>query len=183
MKTILSFYGQQRRSVWLVLLLGLLLGWPAPLLADALLGIGVVGGVLAGALLGADKLAGATAGSTFFGTTECRVIETQGFVNGRQETLAGKACPTATGVWQFHETPRVVRRLAVQQEPQNVAWSQTTVVDPATRSVAVYPSLDGAGSAPPLDNPPATTVRRLEGGRYYGHRDFWPEQNNARLAW
>ncbi|MBF0463007.1 MAG: hypothetical protein HQL87_16680 [Magnetococcales bacterium] len=183
MKTFISSRVRSCRSVLLVAMLGVVLGKPAPLLADALLGVGVVGGGLLGAWL-TGKMPGPTASTQSAPlptTTECRQMETQGFVNGRQATLVGLACRTATGPWQFQGTPRMVK---ASQEPQTARLSSAAPAPPVPQTVPVYPSLYAAGSEPsPVADHPPTAVGRPDTGRYYGHRDFWPDQHDMRLVW
>lgn len=181
--------------------------WPLPVLADAAVGIGLLGGALVGSLIGPPKnstenaMIGAAVGGTLahLGTTdtsttpsntlylpkqpmtaqsfrhtrsdpiECRPLQTQGFVNGRQETLVGTACRTRDNIWQYQDSPRIVRNTVIYQEPQ------TIFVEPV-ETVTVYPAPHTAWVEP------RRTITRHPGehrGRYYGHRDHWRREHHS----
>ncbi len=213
MKTGSLFYFRRQRWLFLVPLVGLFLGWPAPLLADALLGIGILGGALVGSLLGSANHRGQNAwwggvagGATThvaksigeprptnsplsamgLGTTtttdpvpmECRSMQTQGFVNGRQENLLGTACRAKdSNTWQFRGTPRVV--------PQSSAGSGVSAVmtDPPPQMVSVYPSSTLVVEPLPTVVTPPAPVAPPYGGRYYGDRDYWRDRYHRTVDW
>ncbi|MEO5352185.1 MAG: hypothetical protein H7835_03110 [Magnetococcus sp. XQGC-1] len=113
---------------------------------------------------------------------ECRQVETQGFVNGQQEMLVGRACRTGQGGWEYVETPRIASRTVMY--PQGAPLPDAVAVDPSLKGVVVYPvprTLD-TGPLPVLVQPPVVEVAPY-GGRYYGHRDYWRERYQRRLEW
>ncbi|MBF0583422.1 MAG: hypothetical protein HQL80_04210 [Magnetococcales bacterium] len=207
MKTGTFFYVKWMRSTLLLLLLTVWL-WPAPLLADAALAVGLLGGALVGSLVGPAKnrgqnaLIGAVAGGalTHLSTApvdeqpspsphpypkqpmprytmpdlECRQMETQGFVNGRQETLVGTACRTEGGSWQYQEMPRIVSRTVIYQQPQTIIVEPAPVVTP-------YPVPHTTQSEPHVVMLAPPKGRHQ--GRYYGHRGYWREHNLRHLDW
>ncbi|MBF0096386.1 MAG: hypothetical protein HQM04_02195 [Magnetococcales bacterium] len=106
-------------------------------------------------------------------SVECRQMQTQGYIDGRQETLTGMACRApGSGAWQYQEAPRVVQRgsvyasRVVEQVPMTVYPSQTVVIE--SLPVVAYP---------------VVTVTPPSRGRYYGHRDVWREEHRRRLDW
>lgn len=114
-------------------------------------------------------------------STECRQVETQGFVNGKQETLMGLACRSGQGGWQYQETPRIAHRTVIY--PQGAPLPDAVAIDPdASQGVMVYPvpRTVEAGPFSVVVSPPETAAAPY-GGRYYGHRDYWRERYHKTL--
>ncbi|MBF0182833.1 MAG: hypothetical protein HQM06_00385 [Magnetococcales bacterium] len=107
---------------------------------------------------------------------ECRQMQTQGFIDGRQETLTGVACRApGSSTWQYQDRPRIVQRLVRQP--------QTVIVEQPPQTITVYPSQTLVVEPLPMVAYPTVTVAPPPRGRYYGHRDVWREQHHRRLDW
>ncbi|MEO5340859.1 MAG: hypothetical protein H7837_10165 [Magnetococcus sp. MYC-9] len=196
---------RRRRCVWLAVL-AVWLSTPVPALADAALGMGVLGGALVASLWSSAHHRGQ---STLFGTVaggatprmdtetmdgarrgyytvsqppallpvhpaepaDCRQMETEGFVDGRQEIVTGVACRNGAGNWQFQDPPRVVRRTALYLDPHPRA-------QPEAQPVTAYPAPNTVVMEPP---PQVVLPSPVHEGRYYGHRDNWREPHYRHL--
>ncbi len=109
---------------------------------------------------------------------ECRQMQTQGYIDGRQETLTGLACRApGSSTWQYQDTPRIVQRVVTQQQPQ------TVIVEQAPRTMTLYPAQTVVIEPMPVVAYPVVTVTAPPRGRYYGHRDVWREEHHRRLDW
>jgi surface antigen len=166
-------------------LVGSLVGHPKNRVQNALIGA-VAGGALTEMSRSAAQESGpgvvyrsAPANVVYESVTpdECRQMQTQGYIDGRQETLTGMACRApGSSTWQYQEAPRVVQRSMIYQ-PQRV------VVEQVPQTMTVYPSQTVVIEPLPMVAYPVVTVTPPPRGRYYGHRDVWREEHHRRLDW